>query len=193
MNFLKVTLFLFILNSFIFSCTSNSVLGTINNSIFYGNKMNSPTPIEFYLSPDYTGQYGNIQQIAFTKLDEELERRNFIIIKENLDSINSPTYYLLEISSIQYYEEPTSDSYTHNDGSVEYVETRNYDASIKGIITEKNTLQAFEISVSTVDHTRAGKSIFGTVTEKGIITEEGMIRRAVERFVGKIVNKIQSK
>ncbi len=171
------------------SCTVNSVVGTVRNSIQYSGKLDEIQVVKFttqdidLLLFDNTNEYES--NLYFEDLLKELQSRRIQL------SSTEDSRFELFLRSLSYSEDPSTDTYTDDDGDNHEVDITKYHFKIAGTIIDHGSCKKKNFYAEVNDNTRAGKTIFGTVGEVGMVTTSGMATRAIYRFSGKTVKNIE--
>lgn len=196
----QLLLFAAIITPILFSCTISSVGGNTGNALFYNDTLKAPATIqlieaelvEFNLNNLITdgGSETEFEQKVATDLLDLLINKSFTVTSEN----NLSKEFVVRIQKISFNILPTTDTYTEDDVET-IVDTKEYTFEIDAQLIQSGTSTTENISVTINDQTRAGKTVFGTIGEKGMVTKDDLISRGIERFVGKLakeINKMRS-
>lgn len=198
---MKVILFLLLIcSTLLYSCTISSVGGNTGNALFFNDTLNAPANvklipaslIEFSLNNliEDGGTTEEFELKVSTDLNNLLIQKNFTLTSEN----ELANEFILTIDRVSFTITPTTDTYSEDDVET-IVDTKEYSFEIEAHLTPIGSSSSETISVSINDQTRAGKTVFGTIGEKGIVSKDDLISRGIERFVGKLakeINKMRS-
>ena len=178
------------------SCSINSVGGNVGNALIYNDTLVAPVQIQLIDASTIEYELNNlieddtdVNEFQFnvqSNLNIALAERKIEVLPNDV----STTHFVLTIERISYVVSPNTDTFKDDDNTETLVDTKDYSFEINAQITAIKTGKKEKILVNLNDATHAGKTLFGTIGEKGSISREEMMSRGIERFVGKLVKEL---
>lgn len=177
------------------SCSINSVGGNIGNALIFNDTLAAQVQIQLIDVSNIEYQLNNLiddatdlNEFQFTvksKLNSALAAKKIVVLANN----SSAASFVLTIERISYVVKPKTETFIE-DNKETLVNTKEYNFDIDAHVKSVATGKINNITVNINDATRAGKTVFGTIGEKGSVTREEMLSRGIERFVGKLVKDL---
>lgn len=178
------------------SCSINSVGGNVGNALIYNDTLIAPVQIQLIDASTIEYELNNlieddtdVNEFQFnvqSNLNIALAERKIEVLPNDASTAS----FVLTIERISYVVSPNTDTFKDDDNTETLVDTKDYSFEINAQITSLTSGKKQQIVVNINDATHAGKTLFGTIGEKGSISREEMMSRGIERFVGKLVKEL---